>query len=368
MMQTKRVAIFIDTLAGGGAEKVMMSLADTLVSLGHQPELIVLTSRFDYELPTNYPVHVLYTDNKAKINGFFDTDKHAQKLTQFIDKLETSGKYDLFLSNLDDCNRIVAACNFSPCYFVIHNSIEETVKRTKLMGPIKYAFLRQCLQSLNGKQLITVSDGIKQELETVKRIKPSSIQTIYNPFNVNKIRELAEQPDADIPQDDYIIHVGRFAKQKRHDILFKALRNVDSRYKLVCLCNKVGKAKKLAAKYGIEDRVILPGFKQNPYNWIANAKALVLSSDFEGLPTVLIEALTCNTIPVSTICPHGPDEILTGELSHYLAPRRNPEALAEKLNDALRSSHQSSTALSNADIFAKVDAIKVAERYLALTN
>lgn len=364
----KKIAIFIDTLAGGGAEKVMISLADTLLQLGHQPELIVLTSRFDYQLPTDYPVHILYQENKVKINGFFDTKKHAKKLSELIEKLEKAGKYDLFLSNLDDCNRIVAACNLRPCYYVIHNSIEETIKRTKLMGPIKYAYLKQCLSVLNGKDLITVSDGIKKEIETANRIKPKTIQTIYNPFNVNKIRELAAQPDANIPKEKYIIHVARFAKQKRHDVLFKALAKVEPDYKLVCLCNKIKKAKKLAAKYGVEDRVILPGFKQNPYNWIANAKALVLSSDFEGLPTVLIEALTCNTIPVSTICPHGPDEILTGELSHYLAPRRNPEALAEKLNDALRSSHQSSTALSNADIFAKVDAIKVAERYLALTN
>lgn len=360
--KSKKIAIFIDALSGGGAEKVMMSLASQLVQLGHQPELIVLTNRFDYDKPSEYPVHTLYEDEKVKVNGWFDKKQHAKRLTQLVESLQLIKKYDLFLSNLDDCNRIVSACNFSPCYYVVHNSVEETIRRTRRLGPFKLAYLKRCLKALNGKNLITVSKGIENEIKQHQRIKPLTIQTIYNPFDIDSIKQLALQEDDDIPKEKYLIHVGRLAKQKRHDILFEAFSKVDEAYKLVCLCNKPKKALKLADKYGIKDRLIVPGFKQNPYNWIAKAEALVLSSDFEGLPTVLIEAITCNTVPVSTACPHGPDEILLGDLAANLTPMRDPLSLAKVMNDALNCDFD----LDNAPILPMVSAEKIAEQYLNL--
>jgi glycosyltransferase involved in cell wall biosynthesis len=360
--KSKKIAIFIDALSGGGAEKVMMSLASQLVKLGHQPELIVLTNRFDYDKPAEYPVHILYQDEKVKVNGWFDRKYHAKQLTKLVTQLQSIHPYDLFLSNLDDCNRIVSACNFTPCYYVVHNSIEETIKRTRRLGPLKLAYLKRCLKALNGQHLITVSHGIEQEIRQHQRIKAASISTIYNPFDILKIQQLSQQSDSSIPKEKYFIHVGRLAKQKRHDILFQAFAQVPSEYKLVCLCNKPKKALKLADKYGIKERLIVPGFKQNPYNWIASAEVLVLSSDFEGLPTVLIEAIACNTVPVSTICPHGPDEILLGDLTENLVSMRDPVALSIALNNALERKFD----LKDAQILPMVDAKKIAEQYLKL--
>ena len=88
----------------------------------------------------------------------------------------------------------------------------------------------------------------------------------------------------------------------------------------------------------------------------------MLSSDYEGLPTVLIEALACGTPVVSTNCPHGPDEIMTGALSEYLVPKREPEQLANKINQALNANID----LSQSDILCKVQAKYIAQQYLAL--
>ena len=134
--------------------------------------------------------------------------------------------------------------------------------------------------------------------------------------------------------------------------------------KLVLLCNKPEKALKIAEKYGVAHRLILPGFQENPYNWIKRAQVLVLSSDYEGFGNVLFEAIAVNTHVVSTKCPHGPDEILTGELRDYLVPRRDPKALAEAINSALVSQLN----LSKADILTKVGACKIAKQYLSLTD
>jgi len=90
----------------------------------------------------------------------------------------------------------------------------------------------------------------------------------------------------------------------------------------------------------------------------------VLSSDYEGLPTVLLEALAVNTKVVSTDCPHGPDEILTGPLSDFLVARRDPKALAEAIDKVLKSDLK----LSEADILSKVPASEIAQQYLNLAD
>ncbi|MCF1428885.1 MAG: glycosyltransferase, partial [Shewanella sp.] len=149
---------------------------------------------------------------------------------------------------------------------------------------------------------------------------------------------------------------------KRHDILFQALARMTHKLPLVLLCNNKNKALKVARKYGVEDRVIIPGFQTNPYPWIKQAKLLALSSDYEGLPTVLIEALAVGTPVVSSNCNHGPKEILLGPLQQYLVPRRDPQALADKLDCALDSYPD----CSKTEILTQVAALTVAQKYLAL--
>lgn len=89
---------------------------------------------------------------------------------------------------------------------------------------------------------------------------------------------------------------------------------------------------------GLQQRVRLPGFDANPDPWLRAADLFVLSSDFEGLPTVLIEALAAGTPVVSTACPHGPDEILEQGRHGVLVPIGDRAALARGIRTALSRS------------------------------
>jgi glycosyltransferase involved in cell wall biosynthesis len=91
----------------------------------------------------------------------------------------------------------------------------------------------------------------------------------------------------------------------------------------------------LIAQAGLERRVTVADFQANPYSWMAGAELLVLCSDHEGLPNVLIEALACGTRVVSTDCPSGPREILRGELARGLVPCGDVAALAAAMQSAL---------------------------------
>jgi glycosyltransferase involved in cell wall biosynthesis len=359
----KKVAMFIDSLAGGGAEKIVITLTQAMQALGHKVTLFVLDKKIHYELPDELSIVYLQSDPKHKTKGWFNRQKNAKRLNLLVEEQQNQfGHFDLFLVHLQESYRIVSACNFAPCFYVVHNSLKETLQREKRLGPVKYYYLRSALRKLHKQHLIAVSNGIKTELNCSKIIQPSSIKTIYNPFDLKQINTLAKAPEPNLPKNKYIVHVGRFAKQKRHDILFEALQNVSEGYKLVCLCRVSKKMTKLIKKMRLEHRVMVTGFVQNPYTWIKQAELLVLSSDYEGLPTVLIEALACGTPVVSTNCPHGPDEIMTEALSEYLVPKREPEQLANKINQALNANID----VSQSDILCKVQAKYIAQQYLAL--
>jgi glycosyltransferase involved in cell wall biosynthesis len=359
----KKIAIAIDSLTGGGAEKVMLTLASDFVKQGHETHILVMLDECLHEVPEGIIVHYCFSSGDKKLDSIKKLKNSVTILKNKINEIENkNGRFDLFLSNLDMTNMLMTRVSVSPLYCVIHSTIEESLKRQMQLGPLAYIRMLRAVKCLNGQNLITVSKGIQTEILTKKRIVPNSITTIYNPFDINKIIKNSEEINIEIPNEDYIIHVGRFAKSKRHDILFKALKLMNSNHKLVLLCKNRNKAVKSAKKFGIMDRVIIPGFQKNPYPWIKKAKLLVLSSDYEGLPTVLIESLAVKTPVVSTNCNYGPNEIMTGELASYLVPIRDPESLAIKIDNALNNYPN----LDNLKILDQVLSSTVANRYLEL--
>ncbi|ALO35781.1 glycosyltransferase [Colwellia sp. MT41] len=362
----KNIAIVIDGLTGGGAERVMISLATEMVSQGHSVTILSLSNRCDYTIPNGINVCYLFDHKASKVDRFWQIKASIIKLEAwFSGREQQQGKpFDLVLSNLERSNNLLVNSCICSVYYIIHNSVEEELQRQKKLGPFAYWYLLKSKKNLSDQHLITVSKGIEQEISQGLVIYPKTITTIYNPFDIKDIQQKALIADSAIPKEPYIIHVGRLAKQKRHDILFAAFALVSKDVKLVLLCNKPEKALKLAVKYGVAERIILPGFQANAYNWIKHAQALVLSSDYEGLPTVLLEALAVDTKVVSTACQHGPDEILTGQLSDYLVPRRDPKALAAAINKVLNSELD----LSAADILTKVSASQIARQYLSLAE
>ncbi|GIU29223.1 glycosyl transferase [Shewanella colwelliana] len=359
----KRIAIAIDSLAGGGAEKIVLTLAAELKRLGHAPHLLVLTPHCEYQLPADIPVHFCFDESQKHSDSIWRVSRSVEEVKRWVSEIEAEyGLFNLFLSNLDKTNLLFTQANLSPLFCIVHNSIEEELKRQLKLGPLAYFNMLRAKKSLNGQHLVTVSKGIEREIIACQRISPQSIRTIYNPFDLKDIRGRADELNQAIPNGDFIIHVGRVAKQKRHDILFAALAKMKHQLPLVLLCSNPKKAMKLAKKYGVADRIICPGFQANPFPWIKKARLLALSSDFEGFGNVLMEALICGTPVVSTDCPHGPNEILTGPLADFLSPRRDVDQLSEKMDAALCDYPN----MEDIALFEHIEIEKIAKTYLAL--
>jgi glycosyltransferase involved in cell wall biosynthesis len=156
--------------------------------------------------------------------------------------------------------------------------------------------------------------------------------------------------------------VGRFAEQKNPKLLVNAFQLLFRERRDIQLL-MIGQGalepeiKELVRQMELEDRIHFPGFQQNPFAYIARSDLFVLSSIYEGRPTVLIEALALGVNVVSTDCPNGPDEILGHGEYGWLAENNNVVSLANAINTALANKKEPSLLKERAMYFHKKNII-----------
>ena len=224
--------------------------------------------------------------------------------------------------------------NLPRCWHRIANTFSAEIDRLAQRHPGKATRRRNKYRRIyTGGRLIAVSDGVADNLRQLG-IAAERIERIYNPFDAPAILAKAKEP-ATLPEAPYIVHVGRFSPQKRHDLLLDAFRTLPATHRLVLLCHDDSALRTLIGERNLENRVMIAGFQSNPYPWIADADLLVLCSDHEGMPNVLIEALLLDTPVVSTECPSGPREVLQNGRYGKLVPCNDVLALARAMHEAL---------------------------------
>ena len=374
----KNLCFIIDSLSGGGAERVVLNLSKAISELGHHVHIIILENKISHEISIdNILLHILTENRKLSSNKFWNKVLLARKLKQMVKDVEKKhGEFDLIVSNLEDADKTSSMAKLHNLYHCYHVSMKQFItQKTEHKKYYKHLFRKfientRNIYLYNNSNMIAVSKGVMREILEFG-IKPNNIVSIYNPFDIEEIRSKSNQYDEKIPQEKYIINVARFSVQKRHDILIKAYAKANIEHKLVLMGttdkpadeDNLTNIKNLINELGLENQVIFTGFISNPYSWIKNADLFVLSSDSEGLANVLVESLIVNTMVVSTDCPFGPSEVLTGDLSSFLSPVRDVEALSSNilraLNDPVRITE---------DHIAKFNPKTIAKQYLSLAK
>lgn len=331
-----KIALVITNLRGGGAEKAFLNLATLMARRGHDVHLFILENIVEHAPDPAINLHALTKPGRAQGKGLLGKRLAAFRLRKRFQREEMERVFDLTLSTLPFADEVVALAGLTKVWHRIANTLSAEIESLRQSSPSKASRRLARYRRLYGaKNLIAVSDGVAEDLRQGLGLVDANIVRLYNPFDLNKIRHLAAETTVDLPREPYIVHVGRFAPQKRHDLLFKAWKIAALPHKLVLLTPPNAALDALIADFGITDNVIVAGFQHNPYPWIQRAEALVLCSDREGLPNVLIEALICGTQIVSTDCPSGPREIMTGALARFLVPAGDGQALAAALREAV---------------------------------
>nr|MBP3724350.1 glycosyltransferase [Campylobacter sp.] len=233
----------------------------------------------------------------------------AYKLAKIVKK----HKFSQIVSFLNRANYI----NILAKFISKHNAIISERHFTSLayqgksLNSLINKFLTKWLYK-KANLIICVSNLIKQDLENNFGIKTQKI-VIYNPYDIEKITKLSiEQPNFEICEKS-IICVGSLKAVKNHQMLIRAFSKIsDKEYKLYILGEGrlLKDLQNLVSELNLDNRVVFLGFDNNPYKYLSKAKIFVLSSNSEGFPNVLVEAMICGLPVISTDCKSGPREIL----------------------------------------------------------
>jgi len=374
----KNICFIIDSFSGGGAERVVLNLAMAIHKLKHKVHIVILENKISYEVDyESYVLHILTKDRKLSKNKFWNKVLLSRKLKKMIQNIESRyGAFDLIVSNLEDSDKTSSMARLNNLYHCYHISMQQFLKdKTKHKIYIKHLY-RKLKENTRHKKLydnsnmIAVSNGVKEDILNFG-IKPKKIVSIYNPFDIEEIRRKSLESDDRIPKEKYIINVARFSTQKRHDVLIKAYAKSKIEHKLVLMGTtdkpadevNLQNLKTLIKNLKLDEKIIFTGFVKNPYVWLKNAELFVLSSDLEGLANVLVEALIVDTMVVSTDCPFGPSEVLTGDLKKFLSPVADEDALSNNIVKALNEPVQITE-----NHIAKFNSEIIAKQYLALAK
>jgi glycosyltransferase involved in cell wall biosynthesis len=216
--------------------------------------------------------------------------------------------------------------------------------------------------------VIAVSEDVARDLSKVTGMPRERIVTIPNPVVTLELKEKARAP-LDHPwyrpgQPPVVLGVGRLVSAKDFPTLLRAFARLRATrpVRLMILGEGKGRAglAALAEQLGIVGDVQFPGYVDNPFSYMARSAVFVLSSAWEGLPGVLIEAMACGCPIVSTDCP-GAAEILGGGVHGPLVPVGDDAALAMAVASVLDSSPKREQLRARAGRFG-VD--RATERYL----
>lgn len=363
MQENGRVALFVPSLRGGGAERVVMSLANGFAAQGIKTDLVLAQAAGPYLGNVSHNVRIIDLGAARVLLSL-------PGLTHYLRRHRPQA----MLSAMSHANVVAVwarQCSKVEMRLVVS---ERNTPSNSLKGPplARARYLPFLMRGTYPKadSVVAISHGVADDLANVTGLARDRITVIYNPaFFENltaKAQERFTHPWFALGAPPVIIAAGRLTAQKDFPTLIRAFALVrkNRHYRMVILGD--GKERQaledMIQHLGLATDVLMPGFQANPLVWMRHASLFVLSSAWEGFGNVLVEAMACGTPVVSTDCPSGPAEILEGGRWGRLVPVGDPVALAVAIEATLTDTQHPDVATRAEDF--NVD--RAVESYLRL--
>ena len=309
-----KLLIFINTLQSGGAERVVSLLLEHLKD-DFEIHLALYTNLIVYTIPAEIKI----LDLKQPLE--------QKKLIRFIKMPYQS--YKVYKYCKQNGIKISVAFLYRPCYInALMKSLwgykgkvimcERTHQTTMQQShSVIYRMFSKFMVMFSYKRadlVLANSYAMQTDLVENFRIK-TPVKVIYNPIDLGFIRSHVDEipPYTFDKNIFYFINVGGFRKEKNHLLLLQAffiLKNLPCKLLIVGGGVMEDDLKQKAANFGMNDKIVFCGWDNNPFRYVSRSNCFVLSSDVEGFPNVLIEALACGKAVISTDCSSGPRELL----------------------------------------------------------
>ena len=332
----RRVALFLPSLAGGGAERRILNLATEFSRKGYPADIVVAKAEGAYlkSVPADVRLVDLHASRPFTAIPALVRYLSSEQPRALLATITSANIAAIWASQLASSKTRCVVCEASS----LSNELHHTSAHNRLLTPI---LIRRFFPKAHA--IVGVSEGVADDLSRVTGIPRRSIRVIYNPvvsFDlVARSAEKASHPWLSNGSTPVIVGMGRLTRQKDFETLIRAFAKVRKLIpsKLIILGEGEDRPllEKLLGDLAIHEHVDLHGFAANPYPILARASLFVLSSRWEGLPWVLIEALACGTKVVSTDCPSGPREILADGAFGQLCPVGDVAAMASAMINAL---------------------------------
>lgn len=327
------IALYLPTLCGGGAERVMVTLANGFVDHGLQVDLVLANAEGPYLADVSPSVRVVDL-------GVSRVLVSLPGLVRYLRRERPAA----LLSAMGHANVVAVAARWlsrMPTRLVVseHNSV--SLSSRSLRERVVLPLLRWAYPHADG--VVAVSGGVADDLAQVTGLPRKRIVVVYNPVVTATLLKQACAPlDHSLlgaKEPPLVLGVGRLTVQKDFPSLIRAFAKVRAQQ----LCRLVilgegelrGELEGLVTSLHLSADVTLPGFTDNPFPWMRQSSLFVMSSAWEGFGNVLAEAMACGAPVVSTDCPSGPAEILENGRWGRLVPVGDVEALADAMRATL---------------------------------
>ena len=358
----KRIAFFLPSLHGGGAERAVVNLLKGMLGQNISLDLVLANAEGPYLNLVPEQVRVVNLATGRVIKAILPLSRYLQQ-----------NKPCALVSNMNHANVVAVLAKKlarieSKLMLVEHNTL--SVDTSKLFrGKFIPPFMK--LLYPHADFIVGVSKGVAEDLEVQLGLAEGKVNVIHNPIFdaqlIAKAKTPLDHPWFQKENPPVFLAVGRLTEQKDFLTLIKAfaLLRKQRLARLIILgegeCRN--QLEEMINMLEIGDDVSLPGFVENPYAYMYNASAFILSSRWEGLSNVLIEAMACGCPVVSTDCPSGPKEILEGGKYGLLLPVGDAVSLSESMLQVLDNHVNRDVLVQRAKYFSIE---KAATQYLAL--
>lgn len=323
-------------LSGGGAERTTLQLLADLSSSGFEPTLFVLKHKGEFlsEVPSQIQFEWALEGNANLHSNWRSVLQRLLKFARMSDvivgALELDATYFAYLAS---------TMLRKPGIGWVHTVLQEELSEFSVLHVLAAKWIYPRL-----KMVVFPSQGAADSLSSLVSLERKRIAVIPSYVNISSLQNLAAEPIAGSASQIFVkptvIGVGRLVPVKGLDILIRAharLRRsgLDSNLLILGEGPLRGDLERLVDTLGVQNSVFMPGFVPNPYSLIKAADVFALSSRFEGLPLVLLEALGLGSAVVAADCPGGPSEVLDGGRYGLMVPRQDEVALASGISRML---------------------------------